>query len=219
MVIKLKLFFWMTIIPVIINVFPLSAQSSKKSVQINLSGINFSSYNRIKNHVEFGSALSFPIANRLSFRPEIGYFQYKHYWNSRSLEYRGTTYTSRNGQLWRNFSLIPAVLAHPYQHFYLGAGIGIDIIYVKRILYTDWRSFWIDQDDNVIVVGKETYDATKICFAGSILAGWEQPVWRNFSVFIEGKYKLESAGDYLTGTTDSNIQSFSVFLGISFNIE
>lgn len=215
MVIKPKLFLWMTVMPVLINVFPLSAQSSKKSVQINLSGINYSSYERIKNHVEFGSALSFPIANRLSFRHEIGYFQYKHYWNSRSLEYRGTTYTSRNGQLLRNFSLIPAILAHPYQHFYLGAGIGIDIIYVKRILYTDWRSFWIDQDDNVIEVWKEKYDKTKICFAGSIIAGWEQPILRNVSIFIEGKYKMVLAGDDLTGTNDSNVKIFSVFLGSS----
>ena len=215
MVIKLKLFLWMTIIPVLINVFPLSAQSSKKSVQINLSGINFSSYNRIKNHVEFGSALSFPIANRLSFRPEIGYFQYKHYWNSRSLEYRGTTYTSRNGQLLRNYSLIPAIFVHPYKRFYLGTGMGIDIIYVKRIVYTGWRSFWVDQNDNVIEVWKEKYDKTKICIAGSIIAGWEQPIYRAFSVFIEGKYKMVFAGDDLTGTNDSNVRIFSVFLGSS----
>ena len=132
MVIKHKLNFLMTVMILLLNVFPLSAQYRKKSIQLKLSGINFSSYDRIKNHAEFGAVLSFPLANRLTFRHEIGYYQYKHYWNYRSLEYRGTTYTSRNGQLWRNYSFIPTILVHPYQHFYLGTGMGIEIIYIKR---------------------------------------------------------------------------------------
>lgn len=219
MFIKYKLNFLMTMLLIILNVCTLPAQPRKKSLQLKISGINFSSYERIKNHAEFGAAISFPFANRLTFRHEIGYFQYKHYWNSRSFEYRGTTYTSRNGQLWRNYSLIPTLLVQPHQHFYFGTGLGIDIIYVKRILYTGWRSFWIDQNDNVIEVGKEENEKMKICFAGSSTTGWEQPIWRNFSVFIEGKYKIALTGELLTGINDSNVKSFSVFLGISFNIE
>ena len=219
MIIKHYLSFLIAIILILLNVRPLSAQSEKKSLQLKISGINCSSYERIKNHAEFGAAISFPIINRLTLRHEIGYYQYKHYWNSRSLEYRGTTYTSRNGQLWRNYSLIPTILIQPHQRFFLGTGMGIDIIYVKRILYTGWRSFWIDQNDNVIEVGKEKYDKTKICFAGSIIAGWEQPIVRNISILIEGEYKIIFAGDDLTDTNDSIVKLFSVFFGISFNIE
>jgi hypothetical protein len=213
---KYKLIFLLTMMLTISSIAILFAQSRQKAIQLKISRLNFSSYERVKNHVEFEMALSFPVANRLTFRPEIGYYQSKHYWNYRSLEYRGTTYTSRNGQLWRNNSLIPTLLFQPYQHFYLGTGMGIDIIYVKGILYTDWRSFWIDQNDNVIEVGKETYHKTKICFAGSINVGWEQPVWRNISIFIEGKYKIIFAGNDLTGTSDSKVMTFSVFMGSSF---
>jgi len=215
MVIKYNLSFLMAIMLILLKLCPLSAQSEKKSLQLKISGINFSSYERINNHAEFGVAISFPLANRLTFRQEIGYYQYKHYWNYRSLEYRGTTYTSRNGQLWRNYSLIPTLLIQPHQHFYFGTGMGIDVIYVKRILYTGWRSFWIDQNDNVIEVWKEKFDKTKICFAGSIIAGWEHPICRNFSVFIEGKYKIMFTGDDLTGANDSTVGIFSVFIGSS----
>ncbi len=216
MFLKYKLIFWFTIIFTIFYICALSAQFHQQAVQLKLSGLNSSSYERINNHVEFGATISFPIANRLFFGPEIGYFQYKHYWNSRSLEYRGTTYTSRNGQLWRNYSLVPTLLFQSYQHFYIGTGMGIDVIYVKRILYTGWRSFWIDQNDNVIEVWKEKFDKTKICLAGSILAGWEQPIWRNFSILIEGKYKITFVDEELTNTKDSKLGLFSVFFGSSF---
>jgi hypothetical protein len=215
MIVKHNLTLSIAVAVLLFNLYPISAQTRKKSLQLKISGINFSLYESIQNHAEFGAAISFPVANRMTFRHEIGYFQYKHYWNSRSLEYRGTTYTSRNGQLLRNYSLIPAIFVHPYKRFYLGTGMGIDIIYVKRIVYTGWRSFWVDQNDNVIEVWKEKYDKTKICIAGSIIAGWEQPIYRAFSVFIEGKYKIVFAGDDLTDTNDSNVRIFSIFLGSS----
>ncbi|HDQ00067.1 MAG TPA: hypothetical protein ENN22_12890 [bacterium] len=68
----------------------------------------------------------------------------------------------------------------------------------------------------MIEVGKETYDKTKICFAGNIIAGWEQPVWRNFSVLIEGKYKIAFAGEELTNTKDSKVGLFSIVFGSSY---
>lgn len=198
------------------NVGTLSAQSSKKAIQLKISGLNFSSYERINNHVELGAAISFPITNRLLLRPEFGYYQYKHYWNYHSLEYRGTTHTSRNGQLWRNYSLMPTFLLQIYRHFYFSTGMGIDVVYVKRILYTGWRSFWIDQNDNVVEVWKEKFDKTNICLAVSISAGWEQPIWRNVSILIEGKLKITFAGEELTNTKDSKVGLFSVVFGSSY---
>lgn len=209
----------MTMILIILNVCTLPARPRKKSLQLKISGINFSFYERIKNHAEFGAAISFPFSNRLTFRHEIGYFQYKHYWNSRSLEYRGTTYTSRNGQLWRNYSLIPTIVIQPHQHFYFGTGLGIDIIYVKRILYTGWRSFWIDQNDNVIEVDKEKYDKTKICFSGCFVSGWEHYIWGNLCFIIDGKYKMTAVGDDLSGSKDSVIHLFSILIGLSFHFD
>jgi len=76
MVIKLNLNFSLTIILILSFVGTLSAQSGKKSLQLKISGINFSCYEWIKNHAEFGTAIAFPIANRLTFRHEIGYYQY-----------------------------------------------------------------------------------------------------------------------------------------------
>ena len=215
MFIKHKLNFLITTMLILLDVFSLSAQSRKKSLQLKISGINFSSYERIKNHAEFRAAISFPITSWLTLRHEIGYYQYKHYWNPRSFEYRGTTYTSRNGQLWRDYSFISSLLVHPYRYFYFGTGIGIDMIYVKRIFYTGWTSFWVDQNDNVIEVWKEKFDESKICFSGCFISGWEQPIWRNISFIIEGKLKMIAVGDDLTGTNDSTMKIFSVFFGSS----
>lgn len=216
MFLKCKVIFVFPIILGISNIVTLWAKSNQQAIQLKISGLSFSSYERINNHVEFGASISFPVASRLMFRPEIGWYQYKYYWNYRSLEYRGTTYTSRNGQLWRNYSLVPTLLFPLYQHCYLGMGMGMDIVYVKRILYTGWRSFWIDQNDNVIEVWKEKFDKTKVCLAGSLSAGWERPVWRNFSILIESKYKITFAGEELTNTKDSKVGLFSIVFGSSY---
>ena len=215
----IKRFNFIFVIAIILNILYasiLSAQLNKESVQFKISGVNFSSYERIKNHAEFETSVSLPITNRLLLRHEIGYYQYKHYWHARSFEYRGTTYTARNGQLWRDISIIPNLLFYFWKNLYSGIGTGVDIIYVKRILYTDWRTFWVNYKDEVIEVGKEESEQTKVCFSGNIITGWEKTVWLNISFILEGKYKIIIANKELTDTNDSIVQSFTILLGLEY---
>jgi hypothetical protein len=204
----------------LLNIFcasVLPAQVSKNSIQFKLSGINFSSYERVKNHVEFESSVLLPISNQFKIRHEIGGYQYKHYWNPRSFEYRGTSYSARNGQLWRDISINSNFLFYFSENLYAGIGPGMNFIYVKRIIYTDWRTFWVNYNDEVIEVGKKKSKQTKVCFSSNIMVGWERTVWRNISFILEGKYKIILLGQELTGTDNSIIHSFSLLSGFEYN--
>ncbi|MBC8184954.1 hypothetical protein H8E88_28000 [candidate division KSB1 bacterium] len=216
MIRRFNFIFIFTIILNVLYAAILSAQLNKRSLQFKISGINFSSYERIKNHAEYVTSVSLPISNRFLLRHEMTYYQYKHYWNPRSFEYRGTTYTARNGQLWRDISISSNLCFYFWKKLYSGIGPGIDFIYVKRVLYTEWRAFWVNYKDEVIEVGKQESEQTKICFSNTIITGWEKTVWRNVSFILEGKYKIIIAGKELTDTDDSIVQSFSLIVGFEY---
>ncbi|MBD3291238.1 hypothetical protein GF337_20725 [candidate division KSB1 bacterium] len=105
-------------------------------------------------------------------------------------------------------------LIFPSEKFYFGAGSGIERIYVKRILFPGWTSFWIDSEDIVREGYKEEDEKSKICFSCNLVIGWEQPVWRAISLMLEGKYKYTIVGKKLTDTNDSVVSQFSFYVGI-----
>ncbi len=203
----------------ILMVVPFSLVAQSKEIQFSTSALNSSSYNRIKNHLEYEVRISLPIVEWISLRPGIGYSQYKHYWNKRDFEYRGTVYTSRNGQLWRNHRLMIDGLIFPSKNFYFGTGTGIEFIYVKRILFPGWTSFWVDSEDIVREAYKEEEEKSKICFTSNLVIGWEQPVWRAISLMLEGKYKFTIVGKKLTDTNDSIVSQFSFYVGIGISFD
>ena len=69
---NLIIFFILSIIPTI------SGQTAIREVQFKLSKINYSSYNRLKNHPEFETAFAIPISKKIAFQTEIGFYQYKY---------------------------------------------------------------------------------------------------------------------------------------------
>lgn len=177
---------FLLIIFIILITSTISAQI--KNIQFKVSGFNTSSYQRIKSHTQHVLAITFFITKSACLCLESGYYQDKYYWNERNFEYCGTSYTSRNAQLWRDHSLLISVLFSTYKNFYFGAGIGFDRIYITRILFSGWRSFWVDPQDNVIAIFKEEEEKKKISFAGSFMFGWEQPFWRNFSRTMDNNH-------------------------------
>ena len=191
----------------------LNAQSS--GFQLRVGAANPYSEERIDIHGEYGFGISKRLSQKFVLRLDGSYYQYKHYWNQHDFEYRGTVYTCRNAQLWRDHGLDITGAVYPYKHLYFGVGVGVDRIYVKRILYRDYSPFWVDLNDDVHAISQEE-EKTKYCFSLGSVLGLEQPLWKKLALLIEGRYKLLFAEPSLTDTDSANVSAVSVWVGIKY---
>ncbi len=217
MITKKKFLFLILCIVILIKTTVLTAQFNNRSIQVQISNVNTSSYDRIKKHAEYCTAITYPVSKLISIRLAINYFQDKYYWNKRNFEYQGTTYNSRNGQLWREHSYIASLMFNLFKNIYSGVGIGIDNIYVKRITFPGWISYYVDSNDNVKLGYRKEYKKTNNCLSSCLFLGWQQPLWRNIILMIEGKFRFIKTSRQITDTNDSKINMYNLSGGIAIN--
>lgn len=171
---------------------------------------------RIGNHEEYRSGLALGLASSFSLLLEGRYYQYKYYWNRRDFEYRGTIYTSRNAQLWRDHGLSVGLVVHPFKRFYTGLIPGVNRIYVWRIVYEYLFSFWVNSQDQVYEIGRKEEKETKLSFSIGVVTGWEQPLWRKLSLLFEGRYDILFVDRDFAGTNSANLRSLSIWIGLKY---
>lgn len=166
---------------------------------------------RIGGHGLSSAFLQITLDKNWSVKIAGFYWQKKYYGSQWIQEYRGTTYTARDAQLWRDTGLSLGINRTLYKGLYLGSGIDINLIKFKRITHFPlWPIIYI-WTGNVYPNIIEDRDLSFGRIGLSQSLGWEFKVVHNIIGIVELRYK------YLFAGRDFGFGALSLLESYAFN--
>ncbi len=198
----------------------LANKSSAQNLYIGIqSGIeNTFRDEYIGNHPNYSLFVASPIGENWDLKFAAEFFQNKYYGSPWSYQYRGTTYTVRDGRLWQSYSINMTLRRSLFKKIYMGAGVSANLIKFKEVEHNPyWPILFLGDDQvkpNEIKNEQQNYLKPGLMY----VFGWERNILNRLVFIVEMRYALIFGGkDFGYGSLNT-LEAISIWGGFKFGL-